>query len=168
MYKYKKTLAEEVQAMSKEGIKVVAQNKKARHDYFIEETYEAGIVLTGTEIKSIRKGRVNLKDGYAGIRNGEAWLYNVHISEYEQGNRYNHDPVRVRKLLLQRGEINKLLGQTKVQGYSLVPLRMYLKGGFCKVEIGLAKGKKNYDKRESIKKRDAQREVQRALRDQNR
>ncbi|MBN6186876.1 SsrA-binding protein SmpB [Aneurinibacillus sp. BA2021] len=154
--------------MSKEGIKVVAQNKKARHDYFIEETYEAGIVLTGTEIKSIRKGRVNLKDGYAGIRNGEAWLYNVHISEYEQGNRYNHDPVRVRKLLLQRGEINKLLGQTKVQGYSLVPLRMYLKGGFCKVEIGLAKGKKNYDKRESIKKRDAQREVQRALRDRNR
>lgn len=154
--------------MSKEGIKVVAQNKKARHDYFIEETYEAGIVLTGTEIKSIRQGRVNLKEGYAGIRNGEAWLYNVHINEYEQGNRYNHDPVRVRKLLLHRGEINKLLGQTKVQGYSLVPLRIYLKGGYCKVEIGLAKGKKNYDKRESIKKRDAQREVQRALRERNR
>ncbi|GEN32945.1 SsrA-binding protein SmpB [Aneurinibacillus danicus] len=154
--------------MSREGIKVLAQNKKARHDYFIEETYEAGIVLTGTEIKSIRRGRVNLKDGYAGIRNGEAWLYNVHISEYEQGNRYNHDPVRARKLLLHRGEINKLLGQTKVQGYSLVPLRLYLKGGFCKVEIGLAKGKKNYDKRESIKQRDAQREMQRALRDRNR
>ncbi|GED16701.1 hypothetical protein AM501_30510 [Aneurinibacillus migulanus] len=154
--------------MSKEGIKVLAQNKKARHDYFIEETYEAGIVLTGTEIKSIRRGRVNLKDGYAGIRNGEAWLYNVHISEYEQGNRYNHDPVRTRKLLLHRSEIYKLLGQTKMQGYSLVPLRLYLKGGFCKVEIGLAKGKKNYDKRESIKQRDAQREMQRALRDRNR
>ncbi|MCI1694434.1 SsrA-binding protein SmpB [Aneurinibacillus aneurinilyticus] len=154
--------------MSKEGIKVLAQNKKARHDYFIEETYEAGVVLTGTEIKSIRRGRVNLKDGYAGIRNGEAWLYNVHISEYEQGNRYNHDPVRTRKLLLHRSEIYKLLGQTKMQGYSLVPLRLYLKGGFCKVEIGLAKGKKNYDKRESIKQRDAQREMQRALRDRNR
>lgn len=161
-------LAEERLAMSKEGIKVLAQNKKARHDYFIEETYEAGVVLTGTEIKSIRRGRVNLKDGYAGIRNGEAWLYNVHISEYEQGNRYNHDPVRTRKLLLHRSEIYKLLGQTKMQGYSLVPLRLYLKGGFCKVEIGLAKGKKNYDKRESIKQRDAQREMQRALRDRNR
>ncbi|ERI11064.1 SsrA-binding protein [Aneurinibacillus aneurinilyticus ATCC 12856] len=168
MYKYEKMLAEERLAMSKEGIKVLAQNKKARHDYFIEETYEAGVVLTGTEIKSIRRGRVNLKDGYAGIRNGEAWLYNVHISEYEQGNRYNHDPVRTRKLLLHRSEIYKLLGQTKMQGYSLVPLRLYLKGGFCKVEIGLAKGKKNYDKRESIKQRDAQREMQRALRDRNR
>jgi SsrA-binding protein len=168
MYRYEKMLAEERLAMSKEGIKVLAQNKKARHDYFIEETYEAGIVLTGTEIKSIRRGRVNLKDGYAGIRNGEAWLYNVHISEYEQGNRYNHDPVRTRKLLLHRSEIYKLLGQTKMQGYSLVPLRLYLKGGFCKVEIGLAKGKKNYDKRESIKQRDAQREMQRALRDRNR
>jgi SsrA-binding protein len=154
--------------MGKEGIKVLAQNKKARHDYFIEDTYEAGIVLTGTEIKSIRRGRVNLKDGFARIRNGEAWLYNVHISEYEQGNRYNHDPLRTRKLLLHRAEINKLLGHTKVQGYSLIPLRLYLKGGFCKVEIGLAKGKKNYDKRESIKQRDAQREMQRALRARNR
>jgi SsrA-binding protein len=168
MYKYEKMLVKEGLSMSKDGIKVLAQNKKARHDYFIEETYEAGIVLTGTEIKSIRKGRVNLKDGYAGIRNGEAWLYNVHISEYEQGNRYNHDPVRTRKLLLHRSEIHKLLGQTKVQGYSLVPLRLYLKGGFCKVEIGLAKGKKNYDKRESIKQRDAQREMQRALRSRDR
>jgi SsrA-binding protein len=155
-------------AMGKEGMKVVAQNKKARHDYFIEETYEAGIVLTGTEIKSIRNGRVNLKDSYAGIRNGEAYLFNLHISEYEQGNRYNHDPVRVRKLLLHRGEIAKLLGQTKIKGMSLVPLRLYLKGGFCKVEIGLAKGKKNYDKRESLKEKDAQREVQRALRERNR
>ncbi|WP_047154334.1 SsrA-binding protein SmpB [Aneurinibacillus tyrosinisolvens] len=154
--------------MGKEGIKVVAQNKKARHDYFIEETYEAGIILTGTEIKSIRNGRVNLKDSYAGIRNGEAYLFNLHISEYEQGNRYNHDPVRVRKLLLHRGEIAKLLGQTKIKGMSLVPLRLYLKGGFCKVEIGLAKGKKNYDKRESLKEKDAQREVQRALRERNR
>ncbi|AMA71807.1 MULTISPECIES: SsrA-binding protein SmpB [Aneurinibacillus] len=154
--------------MSNEGIKVLAQNKKARHDYFIEETYEAGIALTGTEIKSIRKGRVNLRDGFARIRNGEAWLYNVHISEYEQGNRYNHDPLRTRKLLLHRSEINKLLGQTKMEGYSLIPLRLYLKRGFCKVEIGLAKGKKKYDKRESIKQRDAQREMQRALRARNR
>ncbi|WP_027417099.1 SsrA-binding protein SmpB [Aneurinibacillus terranovensis] len=154
--------------MSKDAIKVVAQNKKARHDYFIEETYEAGIVLTGTEIKSIRAGRANLKDSFARIRDGEAYLYNMHVSPYEQGNRYNHEPLRTRKLLMHRSEINKLIGHTKVSGYSLIPLRLYLKGGFCKVEIGLAKGKKNYDKRETLKQKDAQREIQRALRERNR
>lgn len=154
--------------MGKEGMKVIAQNKKARHDYFIEETMEAGIVLTGTEIKSIRKGRVNLKDSYARIRDGEAFVLNMHISEYEQGNRYNHDPIRERKLLLHRQEINRLIGQTKMQGLTLVPLRLYLKGGFCKIEIGIAKGKKNYDKRESIKQKDAKREMERALRERNR
>ncbi|WCK54110.1 SsrA-binding protein SmpB [Aneurinibacillus sp. Ricciae_BoGa-3] len=154
--------------MSKEGIKVVAQNKKARHDYFIEETYEAGIVLTGTEIKSIRAGKANLKDSYCSIRNGEISVLNLHISPYEQGNRYNHDPLRPRKLLLHKDEINKLFGHMKVKGMSLIPLRLYLKGGFCKIEIGLAKGKKNYDKRETIKQKDAQRDIQRALRERNR
>lgn len=154
--------------MAKDGIKVVAQNRKARHDFFIEEIYEAGIVLTGTEIKSIRAGRANLQDSYAGIRDGEVYLYHMHVSPYEQGNRYNHDPLRVRKLLLHREQIRKLIGLTKQQGYTLVPLRLYLKGGFCKVEIGLAKGKKNYDKRESLKQKDAQRDIQRALRDRSR
>lgn len=151
--------------MAKDGVKVIAQNKKARHDFFIEDTYEAGIVLTGTEIKSIRAGRVNLRDSYAGIRDGEAYLYNMHISTYEQGNRYNHEPLRTRKLLLHREQIRKLIGLTKQQSYTLVPLRLYLKGGFCKVEIGLAKGKKNYDKRESLKQKDAKRDVDRALRE---
>lgn len=151
--------------MAKDGIKVIVQNKKARHDYYIEDTYEAGIVLTGTEIKSIRLGRVNLRDSYAGIRDGEVYLYNMHISPYEQGNRFNHEPLRTRKLLLHREEIRKLIGLTKQQGYTLVPLRLYLKGGLCKVEIGLAKGKKIYDKRETLKQKDAKREVERALRE---
>lgn len=151
--------------MAKGGVKVIAQNKKARHDFFIEDTYEAGIVLTGTEIKSIRAGRVNLRDSYAGIRDGEAYLFNMHISTYEQGNRYNHEPLRTRKLLLHREQIRKLIGLTKQQSYTLVPLRLYLKGGFCKVEIGLAKGKKNYDKRETLKQKDAKRDVERALRE---
>ncbi|MDZ5472209.1 SsrA-binding protein SmpB [Bacillus sp. 31A1R] len=145
--------------------KVFAQNKKAYHDYFIEETYEAGIVLQGTEIKSIRGGRINLKDSYAQIKNGEVFLLGVHISPYEQGNRFNHDPLRSRKLLLHRKEINKLIGETKVAGYSLVPLKMYLKDGFAKVLIGLAKGKKNYDKREDLKNKEAKREIERAFRD---
>ncbi|WP_153127278.1 SsrA-binding protein SmpB [Peribacillus tepidiphilus] len=145
--------------------KQIAQNKKAYHDYFIEETYEAGIVLQGTEIKSIRAGRVNLKDSYARIHNGEIFLYNMHISPYEQGNRYNHDPLRTRKLLLHRREINKLIGETKEQGYTLVPLKVYLKNGFAKVLIGLAKGKKQYDKREDLKKKEAKREIERAFRE---
>ncbi|MGC4377681.1 SsrA-binding protein SmpB [Fictibacillus sp. Mic-4] len=145
--------------------KVVAQNKKARHDYHIEETFEAGIVLQGTEIKSIRAGKANLKDSFAKVQNGELFLHNMHISPYEQGNRFNHDPLRTRKLLLHKKEINKLLGQTKEQGYSIVPLKMYLKNGFAKVLIGLAKGKKNYDKREDLKKKAAKREIERAFRE---
>jgi SsrA-binding protein len=146
--------------------KVIAQNKKAGHDYFIEETYEAGIVLQGTEIKAIRAGRVNMKDSYARIINGEVFLVGMHISPYEQGNRYNHDPLRTRKLLLHKKQIDKLIGETKEVGYALVPLKMYLKNGFAKVLIGLAKGKKNYDKRETLKKKEAKREMERAFRDQ--
>ncbi|WP_243290362.1 SsrA-binding protein SmpB [Bacillus sp. FJAT-47783] len=143
--------------------KTVAQNKKAYHDYFIEETYEAGIVLQGTEIKSIRLGRVNLKDSFARIDKGEVFLHNMHISPYEQGNRYNHEPLRTRKLLLHKKEISKLIGTTKEQGYSLVPLKLYLKNGFAKVLIGLGKGKKKYDKREDLKKKEAKREIERAF-----
>ncbi|MCK6258527.1 SsrA-binding protein SmpB [Fictibacillus sp. KIGAM418] len=145
--------------------KLVAQNKKARHDYHIEETFEAGIVLQGTEIKAIRAGRINLKDSFARVQNGEMFLHNMHVSPYDQGNRYNHDPLRTRKLLLHKKEISRLLGATKEQGYSIVPLKLYLKNGFAKVLIGLAKGKKNYDKREDLKKKDAKREIERAFRD---
>jgi SsrA-binding protein len=144
--------------------KVISQNKKAYHDFFIEETYEAGIVLQGTEIKSIRAGKVNLKDAFAKVQNGEVFLHNMHISPYEQGNRFNHDPLRTRKLLLHRREINKLIGLTKEQGYSLVPLKLYIKNGFAKILLGLGKGKKKYDKREDMKKREAQREIERAFR----
>jgi len=146
-------------------MKVVAQNKKATHDYFIEDTYEAGIVLTGTEIKSIRSGKANLKDSFARISNGEVYLVNMHISPYEQGNRFNHEPTRTRKLLLRKDEISKLIGKTKEQGYSLVPLKLYLRNGFAKLDLALAKGKKNYDKRHSIAERDANREMARALRE---
>ena len=145
--------------------KMVAQNKKAYHDYFIEETYEAGIVLQGTEIKSIRAGKVNLRDSYARIHNGEAFLYGMHVSPYEQGNRYNHDPLRARKLLLHNKEIAKLYGESKETGYAIVPLKVYLKNGYAKVLIGLAKGKKNYDKREDLKKKEAKRDIERAFRD---
>lgn len=121
--------------------KLIAQNRKARHDYSIIDTVEAGLVLQGTEIKSIRNGRINLKDGFARIRNGEAFLYNVHISPYEQGNIFNHDPLRTRKLLLHKKQINKLIGETKNTGITLVPLKVYIKDGYAKVLIGLAKGK---------------------------
>lgn len=151
--------------MPKGAGKVIAQNRKAYHDYFIEDTYEAGIVLQGTEIKSIRAGRVNLKDSYAHIRNGEVFLVGMHISPYEQGNRYNHDPERTRKLLLHKREINRLIGETKEAGYSLIPLKLYLKNGFAKIELGLAKGKKKYDKREDLKKKEAKREIERAFRE---
>lgn len=147
------------------GEKLIAQNKKAYHDYFIEETFEAGIVLQGTEIKSIRAGKVNLKDSYARIINGEIYIIGMHISPYEQGNRFNHDPLRTRKLLLHKREINKLIGETKVAGYSLVPLKLYLKNGFAKVLIGLAKGKKKYDKREDLKRKEAQRDIERAFKE---
>ncbi len=145
--------------------KVVAQNKKANHDYFIEETFEAGIVLQGTEIKSIRAGKINLRDSFARIYQGELYLYNAHVSPYEQGNRFNHEPLRTRKLLLHRKQINKLIGDAKEEGYTLVPIKVYLKNGFAKVLIGLGKGKKNYDKRDDLKKKEAKRDIERAFRD---
>lgn len=141
----------------------LAQNKKARHDYNILETVEAGIVLTGTEIKSVREGRVTLKDGFAQIKNDEAWLENVHISEYTAGNRFNHDPLRRRKLLLHKKQIVQLGQKTSAKGATLVPLKVYLKNGFAKVLIGVATGKHEYDKRETIKRRDQEREIQRTL-----
>jgi len=147
------------------GEKLVAQNKKAFHDYHIEERYEAGVVLTGTEIKSVRTGKVNMRDSFAQIRRGEVFLHNMHISPYEQGNRYNHEPLRTRKLLLNRQEINKLIGMIKEKGYTLVPIKIYLKNGLAKVEIALAKGKKEYDKRETIKQRDAKREMAKAIKE---
>jgi SsrA-binding protein len=143
--------------------RLVAQNKKAQHDYTIIDTLEAGIVLQGTEIKSIRNARINLKDGYARIRGGEAWLINVHISSYDQGNIYNHDPVRTRKLLLHKKQINKLLGEIKTSRTTLVPLKTYLKDGYAKVLLGLAKGKKQYDKREDLKRKDQAREMSKIL-----
>ena len=141
----------------------LVQNKKARHDYNILETVEAGIVLTGTEIKSVREGRVTLKDGFAQIKNDEAWLENVHISEYTAGNRFNHDPLRRRKLLLHKKQIVQLGQKTSAKGVTLVPLKVYLKNGFAKVLIGVATGKHEYDKRETIKRRDQEREIQRTL-----
>lgn len=154
--------------MAKEEIKVIAQNKKARHDYFIEQTLEAGIVLSGTEVKSIRQGKVNLKDSYAIIEDGEVILNGMHISPYEQGNIFNKDPMRDRKLLLHKSEINRLIGYTQQKGMSLVPLRLYFKRGIVKVELGIAKGKKLYDKRDDIAQRDAKREIDRKLKEQYR
>jgi SsrA-binding protein len=146
--------------------KVVATNRKAFHDYFIEERYEAGIMLQGTEVKSLREGRVNLQDSYASVRGSEVFLHQCHISPYSHGNIMNHDPTRVRKLLLHKAEIHKLLGKTQQQGLTLIPLRMYFsKRGYAKVELGLAKGKKLYDRRETIKAREAGREVQRAIKE---
>lgn len=149
--------------------RVIADNRKARHDYFIEETYEAGIALTGSEIKSIRAGQVNLRGGYVRIVNGEAWLYYVHIAPYEQSGAYfNHEPTRPRKLLLHRREISRIAGQVERQGYTLVPLRLYLRGRRAKVEIGLARGKKLYDKRDDIARREARRDIERALKERAR
>ena len=140
-------------------IKTIAKNPTARHNYTITDTLEAGIVLTGTEIKSIRAGKVNLKDSYASIENGEAFIYSMHISPYEHGNIFNKDPLRDRKLLLNKAEINKLIGLTKQKGYSLIPTSLYFKGCFVKIELGIAKGKKLYDKRQDIAKKDAQRQI---------
>lgn len=147
---------------------VVAQNKKARHDYSIVDTIEAGIVLTGTEIKSVRAARIQLKDGYAQIKNGEAWLINVHIAPFEQGNIWNQDPDRTRKLLLKKKQITKLQNNLKGTGMTLVPLKVYLKNGFAKVLLGIAKGKHDYDKRESIKRRDQERDIKRIIKSVNR
>nr|WP_164511107.1 SsrA-binding protein SmpB [Lapidilactobacillus achengensis] len=141
----------------------VATNRKASHDYNIGETYEAGLVLTGTEIKSVRAGKINLKDGFAQLRQGELWLENVHISPYEAGNQFNHDPLRNRKLLLHKRELAKLAGIVKDKGVTVVPLKVYLKHGFAKVLIGVATGKHEYDKRETIKRREQNRELQRVL-----
>ena len=146
--------------------KVVATNRKAFHDYFIEERYEAGMMLHGTEVKSLREGRVNLQDSYASVRGSEVFLHQCHISPYSHGNIMNHDPTRVRKLLLHKAEIHKLLGKTQQKGLTLVPLRIYFtKRGYAKVALGLAKGKKLYDRRETIKSREAGREVERAIKE---
>lgn len=153
--------------MAKGEGKVVAQNKKARHDYTIVDTIEAGLVLTGTEIKSVRAARINLKDGFAQIKKEEAWLVNVHIAPYEEGNIWNQDPTRTRKLLLHKKQIAKLEGEVKGTGMTLVPLKVYLKDGFAKVLIGLAKGKHDYDKRESIKRREQERDLKRTMKSIN-
>ncbi len=142
--------------------KVIATNKKAYHDYHIIEKYNAGIVLTGTEIKSIRAGRVNLKDSFAKIENGEVWLYKSHISKYDMGNIYNHEPERKRKLLLKKEEIRKLENKLKGTGQTIVPLKLYLSNGWAKLEVGLAKGKRQYDKREDLAKKTVKREIERA------
>lgn len=143
--------------------KILADNRKAFHDYEILEKYTAGIVLTGTEIKSIRKGSVNLKDGFARIEDGEMWLYNVHISPYENGNRYNHEPLRTRKLLLTKQELKKLIGKINESGLTIVPINMHIEHGFAKVDIALAKGKNLHDKRDSIAKKTIKREIEKAV-----
>lgn len=146
-----------------QGRKLIAQNKKARHDYLIEDTWEAGIVLTGTEVKALRAGRASLTDGFAMVTDGEVWLHNVHIPEYAQGTWTNHAPRRVRKLLLHKEQIRKLIGKSKESGHTLIPLSLYFKDGRAKIELALAKGKKTHDKRASIAERDSQREMQRAM-----
>jgi SsrA-binding protein len=150
------------------GEKLICNNKKAYHDYSIEEKFEAGMVLQGTEVKSLRQGKANLNDSFAMVRNGEAFLHNLHISPYDFGNRSNHDPDRMRKLLLHKKEIVKLFSRIREQGYSLVPLRLYFKNGMVKVEMGLAKGKKLHDKREDMKEKDMRRDVAQALKERNR
>jgi len=146
-------------------VKIIAQNKKAYHDYFIEEKYECGIELVGTEVKSLRLGQVNIKDAYASIEDSEVWLKGMHISPYEKGNIFNKDPLRERRLLMHKYEIRKLIGKLKEQGYSLVPTSVYFKGQHIKVELGLAKGKKNYDKRQSIAAASAKREIERKMKE---
>ncbi len=156
--------------MAKKGTseKIICQNKLARRNYFIEDTYETGIVLVGTEVKALREGRGNLKDSYAGVKNGEVFLYDMHISPYSHGNRYNHDPLRARKLLLHKREIRKLYGKSREKGLTLVPLKAYFKNGKVKIEIGAGKGKKLYDKREDMKRKDDRRDMERALREKHR
>lgn len=153
--------------MAKEEMKLVANNKKAYHDYFIEEKYEAGLVLHGTEVKSLRMGKCSVKEAFIRIENGEVFIYGMHISPYEKGNIFNKDPIRTRKLLLHRHEIRKIEGQITQKGYTMVPLNVYFKGSLVKVEIGLAKGKKLYDKRQDIAKKDQRREAERKFKVQN-
>ena len=147
--------------MTKDHIKIIAENRKARHEYFIEDQFEAGLVLKGTEVKSLRQGRANLKDSYARIKNGEVWVYQMHISPYPFAYYDNHDPVRVRKLLLHNYEIKKLFGKLNERGYALIPLRLYFREGKVKVLLGLAKGKRQYDKRETMRQRDQKRDMDR-------
>ena len=155
--------------MAEEKIKIIAENRKARHDYTILETFEAGMALTGTEVKSLRAGKANMKDSYAQItKQAEIFVYQLHISPYDHGNIFNHDPLRNRRLLLHRAEINKLIGKVKEKGYALVPLKLYFKHGLVKMELALAVGKKNYDKRQDLAKKDAKREMERALKERNR
>lgn len=155
-----------VNVVPEKGIKIVTDNRKARHEYFIEDTLEAGMVLTGTEAKSLRAGKANLQDSFARVENGEVFLYNMHISPYERGNRFNHDPKRTRKLLLNRSEIRRLIGKTREKGFTLIPLKVYFNSrGIAKLELALARGKKLWDKREDIAARDAKREMERAFRD---
>lgn len=153
--------------MAKTSTKLIANNKKAYHDYFILDTYEAGIALHGTEVKSLRMGKCSVKESFIRVENGEVFIYGMHISPYEKGNIFNKDPLRPRKLLLHKAEINKMLGKTKEKGMAIVPLKVYFKGGLVKVEIGLARGKKLYDKRNDIAKKDQQREAQRDFKIRN-
>jgi SsrA-binding protein len=148
-------------------MKVICQNRKAYHDYHIEETFEAGIALSGTEVKSLREGKANIKDSYVIIKDHEVFLLNCHISHYSHGNIMNHDPLRTRKLLLHRKEINRLWGKTAMRGFTLIPLKIYFKGPVAKVEIALARGKKLFEKRETIKEKDARREIARAIKSRN-
>ena len=154
--------------MEKSGIKLAAQNRKAHHDYFVEDRYEAGIELFGTEVKSIRNGALNLKDSFCVAKDGEIYAYSLHISPYEQGNIFNTDPLRQKKLLLHKSQIRHLGQEVGKMGYSLIPLQVYLKDGRFKMELGLCKGKKTYDKRDAVAKRDAKREMERAMREKNR
>ena len=151
--------------MAEENIKIIAQNKKARHDYFILETIEAGIELFGTEVKSVRLGKVNISDAYASITNSEVFIKGMNISPYEQGNIFNRDPLREKKLLMHKSQIRKLIGQLQQQGYSLIPLSVYLKGSLVKVSVGVCKGKKLYDKRDDIAKRDSDRRIDRVMKE---
>jgi SsrA-binding protein len=150
---------------SRENIKIVATNRRAPHDYHILDTYEAGLVLSGTEVKSLRAGKASLADSYVGFERGEAYVYNMFINPYDKGNRYNHQEKRPRKLLLHKTEINRLLGQVTQKGFTIVPLKLYFKGSRAKLEIGLAKGKKAYDKRQDIKERETARELQRVMKE---
>ena len=155
--------------MAQQGIKIAAENRKARHDYSIHETFEAGIELVGTEVKSLRAGKANLKDAYAQItKTAEVYVYNLHISPYEQGNQFNHEPLRPRRLLLHRAEIRRLIGKVKEKGYALIPLKLYFTHGLVKIELALATGKKLYDKRQTMAEKDAKREMDRTLKERNR
>lgn len=151
--------------MKKDNVKIVVKNRKARYEYHIDETLEAGLVLQGTEVKSLRGSKASLQDAYAEIRDGEAWLINFHISPYDQGNRFNHEPKRPKKLLLHRREINRLYGLTQQKGFTLIPLRVYFKNGLAKILLGVARGKKIHDKRQDIADRDAKREIERAIKE---